>query len=73
MRDLPPGDKEKILRRFFLQEASYLAQGGMLETDHHQRLADAWLAGCSALSSSQVASLRAAAPPEIAGDLMACP
>jgi hypothetical protein len=73
MRRLPVADRVALLRRFFVKEAEYLAQGGTLDGGHHQKLAAAWSVGCAALSVSQLAELRALAPQAVSADLAACP
>jgi hypothetical protein len=73
MRRLPAADRVALLRRFLVKEADYLAQGGTLAQEHHDKLAAAWTVGCPALSASQIAELRALAPDAVRPDLAACP
>ncbi|MDC0746643.1 cytochrome c [Polyangium mundeleinium] len=63
---------EALLRRFFLREAAFLAEGGSLSPNHHTLLANAWQSVCGELSAAQRQGLRAVAPVEIAPDLTAC-
>ena len=62
MRRLSADDRASVMRRFLVKEAEHLAQGGTLDDEHHQKLAEAWSTGCQALSASQRAELRALAP-----------
>ena len=66
-------DRAALMRRFLVREAEYVAQLGTLDQGHHQKLAAAWSAGCSALSAAQIAELRALAPEVVRPDLAACP
>jgi hypothetical protein len=73
MRALPAADRVAIVRRFFAREAEFLAAGGVLTNEHHRALAQAWTAGCDALSLDQRADVRRVAPKEVIKDLEACP
>ena len=73
MRTLGADERTALMRRFLVQESEYVSQLGTLDTGHHQKLASAWTAGCSALSATQIAELRALAPEVVRPDLAACP
>jgi hypothetical protein len=73
MRQLPPADRALVLRRFLEREAQHLTSGGTFDAAHHQKLADAWSRGCTELSSTVRAELRAIAPEAVRADLSACP
>lgn len=73
MATMPPLQREMILRRFFAEEALFLANGGVVTGNHRGLLSNAWTKGCQGLSPSVVEALRAAAPAEVVGDLKACP
>ncbi len=68
-----PQQREMVMRRFLLQEAAFLDDGGTLTQSHHESLAIAWESGCDALDAGARATVRAAAPAEVLADLSACP
>jgi hypothetical protein len=73
MITMPPRQRESVLRRFFAEETAHLARGGTIDDAHRARLTAAWNTGCTGLEPAVVASLRAAAPAEVAADLTGCP
>lgn len=73
MRALSASDRASVLKRFLLQEAQFVSQGGVIDSSHHAKLADAWSRGCPGLSTTQIAALRAVAPEVVQADLTSCP